>query len=67
MTNRSRGRTSSNRPLDNCGLGVSCIGAWARPCWFNSVARHHKSATLHWRLELTKTGSGMAECHDKRR
>ena len=25
MTSRSRGRTSSNRPLDNCGLGVSCI------------------------------------------
>jgi hypothetical protein len=39
MTNRSRGRTSSNRPLDNCGLGVSCTGVSIRivlmPRWAN--------------------------------
>jgi hypothetical protein len=43
MTSRSRGHTSPNRPLDNCGLGVSCTGAWAKPCGFVSVGRVQQS------------------------
>ena len=49
-----------------CGIfsGIFSMGiAWG----LMSEARRHKSATLHWRLELTKTGSGVAECHDERR
>ena len=57
MTNRSRGRTSSNRPLDNCGLGVSCTGASVRKCWFRSVTRRHRTATGHWRPIFGKSHS----------
>jgi hypothetical protein len=41
MTSRSRGHTSPNRPLDNCGLGVSCIGVWLlSPSWCRRADLH---------------------------